>query len=182
MPWQKQVLQKQLYTAAAKARCLECQLPTCSHCGQKPTAHLNTNEVPKSRKERDEFICRTCRYPACSACDADMNETQKRKWRKRLLEPGTAWTCPTCTANAFGEAFPQCSKCGTKPKALLHHELRPKNRAECDAYLCEECKYPNCSKCNSKMGKMARELWRQKPGSTWTCQSCSRNAPDEPQF
>jgi hypothetical protein len=109
---QKQVAQKQFYTAKAGARCLECQFPACSHCGKPTTSQLNTQEAPKTKQERDKFLCRSCRYPPCSECGEPMTASAERKWREKAVPPGTAWTCPTCKSGLAKDKLITCAVCG----------------------------------------------------------------------
>ena len=50
----------------------------------------------KTKRERDHFICRSCRYPPLSGCGEAMPGTAERSWRTQERAPGRVWTCAQC--------------------------------------------------------------------------------------
>ena len=90
MAWQKKMMTLRQYTENIGARCLDCQYPKCSFCGQKPTAFLQHKVAPKTRAERDAYVCKDCKYPSCLGCKRPMTRKAREVWRK---EPKATWTC-----------------------------------------------------------------------------------------
>ena len=89
MAWQKKMMTLRQYTENIGARCLDCQYPKCSFCGQKPTAFLQHKVAPKTRAERDAYVCKDCKYPSCLGCKRPMTRKAREVWRK---EPKATWT------------------------------------------------------------------------------------------
>ena len=46
-----------------KARCLECQYPQCACCKMHTTTMPNSLRAPKTKEERDKYVCLECSYP-----------------------------------------------------------------------------------------------------------------------
>ena len=75
---QKQIINRNY----SKVRCLQCQYPRCSSCGQQAQSLPNVSRAPKSKEDRDNFFCLACMYPNCSGCGQAMEEWRKRPSQK----------------------------------------------------------------------------------------------------
>jgi hypothetical protein len=111
-------------------RCLGCRFPSCSVCGQRAQALLNSMRALQTLEDKLAYACSGCLYKPCSGCGAEPTHRQK------ALRKGEAWTCGSCKrirkelsqSAASSDSAMDAEKevrgkvCGDRPTAVTPHE------------------------------------------------------------
>ena len=121
---------------------------TCSRCGPLPKNAFSESDAHHATNPNRVTLCRNCRSPAC-----------------------TNPSCPTCRIcrDASCRLPGQCGKSlvPVNPKVL------PETEQERLRFLCHNCRFPSCQRCNRPMPKGSRQRFSKSGGVEWTCAICS---------